>query len=224
MNMEIKVLGTGCAGCKALCETVRQAVAESGLDATVVKEEDIVKIMSYNVMNLPALVVDGRVVAQGRKLSLAEVRGLLTKCSAMKRSLLLAAAAAFVACGQGPAGKTAADRPQDDCVEVLCFHGAKRCATCMAIETGVKEVLETDFAGQVGAGEVRFRIIDVAKPENGALADKYEVAWSALLLNKWRDGKETVTDLTRFAFANARTNPERFKAELCAEIRKQLDM
>ncbi len=150
----------------------------------------------------------------------------------MKRLLLLAAAAAFVACGQGPAGKTAADRPQDDCVEVLCFHGAKRCATygakrcatCIAIETGVKEVLETDFAGQIGAGEVRFRIIDVAKPENEALADKYEVAWSALLLNKWRDGKEAVTDLTRFAFANARTNPERFKAELCAEIRKQLDM
>ena len=142
----------------------------------------------------------------------------------MKRLLLFAAAAAFVACGQGPAGKTAADRPQDDCVEVLCFYGAKRCATCIAIETGVKEVLETDFAGQVGAGEVRFRIIDAAKPENGALADKYEVAWSALLLNKWRDGKETVTDLTRFAFANARTNPERFKAELCAEIRKQLDM
>ena len=140
----------------------------------------------------------------------------------MKRLLLLAAAAAFVACGQGPAGKTAADRPQDDCVEVLCFPGAKRCATCIAIETGVKEVLETDFAGQVGAGEVRFRIIDIAKPENEALADRYEVTWSALLLNKWREGKETVTDLTSFAFANARTNPEQFKAELCAEIRKQL--
>ena len=79
MTREIKVLGTGCAGCQALCETVRQAVADSGLDATVVKEEDIVKIMSYDVMTLPALVVDGRVVAQGRKLSLAEVRGLLTK-------------------------------------------------------------------------------------------------------------------------------------------------
>ena len=79
MNMEIKVLGTGCAGCKALCETVRQAVAESGLDATVVKEEDILKIMSYNVMTLPALVVDEQVVAKGRKLSLAEVKELLTK-------------------------------------------------------------------------------------------------------------------------------------------------
>ncbi len=28
----------------------------------------------------------------------------------------------------------------------------------MAIETGVKEVLETDFAGQIGAGEVAFAL------------------------------------------------------------------
>lgn len=77
--MEIKVLGTGCAGCKALHETVKQAVAELGLDATVVKEENIVKIMSYHVMTLPALVVDEQVVAKGRRLSLAEVKELLTK-------------------------------------------------------------------------------------------------------------------------------------------------
>ena len=55
--MEIKVLGTGCAGCKALYETTKQAVEELALNATVVKEEDIMKIMSYNVMQLPALVV-----------------------------------------------------------------------------------------------------------------------------------------------------------------------
>ncbi|WP_337656548.1 thioredoxin family protein [Alistipes sp.] len=77
--MEIKVLGTGCAGCKILYETVKQAVAELELTATVVKEEDILKIMSYNVMTLPALVVDEQVVAKGRKLSLAEVKELLTK-------------------------------------------------------------------------------------------------------------------------------------------------
>lgn len=41
--MEIKVLGTGCAGCKVLHETVKQAVAELKLAATVVKEEDIMK-------------------------------------------------------------------------------------------------------------------------------------------------------------------------------------
>ena len=55
------------------------------------------------------------------------------------------------------------------------------------------------------------------------MADKYEVAWSSLLLNRWRDGRETVTDLTKFAFANVRTNPKKFKAELRAEIQRQID-
>ena len=76
--MEIKVLGTGCAGCKALYATVEAVVKELALDATVTKDEDIVKIMDYNVMTLPALVVDGKVVAKGR-LTAAEVKALLEK-------------------------------------------------------------------------------------------------------------------------------------------------
>lgn len=77
--MEIKVLGTGCAGCKALYETVKQAVVELGIEATVVKEEDLMKIMDYNVMKLPALVIDEKVLSSGKRLSLSEVKGLITK-------------------------------------------------------------------------------------------------------------------------------------------------
>ena len=57
--------------------SVKQAVAEEGWQATVVKEEDLVKIMSYNVMSLPALVVNGKVVAKGRRLSLEQFKELL---------------------------------------------------------------------------------------------------------------------------------------------------
>ena len=75
--MEIKVLGTGCATCKALYATVQEAVAELGLEAEVVKEEDIQKIVELGVLSLPGLVVDGKVVAQGRKLNVAQVKELL---------------------------------------------------------------------------------------------------------------------------------------------------
>ena len=70
--MEIKVLGTGCASCKALFNTVQQAVEDLGIEATVIKEEDLMKIMSYNVLSLPAFVIDEKVVAKGSR-SLPEV-------------------------------------------------------------------------------------------------------------------------------------------------------
>lgn len=76
--MKIKVLGTGCAGCKALYATVEKVVADLGLNVSLVKEEDIMNIMQYNVMTLPALVVDEQVVAKG-KLSYEQVKELLSK-------------------------------------------------------------------------------------------------------------------------------------------------
>ena len=73
---EIIILGTGCAGCKALFATVEKVVRESGLEANVSKQEDIMEIMRYNVLTLPAVVIDGKVAATGR-LSETEVKKLL---------------------------------------------------------------------------------------------------------------------------------------------------
>ncbi len=75
--MEIKVLGTGCSSCKALYATVEKVVKELGIDAPLVKEEDMEKILQYNVMSLPALVIDEKVVAKG-KMSEKEVKAMLT--------------------------------------------------------------------------------------------------------------------------------------------------
>lgn len=63
--MEIKVLGTGCSTCKSMFENVAELVKELGIEANVVKEEDLMKIMSYNVLSLPALVINEKVVAKG---------------------------------------------------------------------------------------------------------------------------------------------------------------
>ena len=74
---EIKVLGTGCSKCTTLYDNVKSAVAELGIDATMEKEQDIMKIMEYNVMSIPALVVDGSVLSTGKVLTIEEVKKLL---------------------------------------------------------------------------------------------------------------------------------------------------
>ena len=75
--MKIEILGTGCAKCKTLYENTRAAVQEKGIEAEIVKIEDIQSIMKYGVMSTPALVVDGKVIFSGKTASAAEIKGLL---------------------------------------------------------------------------------------------------------------------------------------------------
>ncbi len=78
-NMEIKVLGTGCAKCKALEKATNEAVAKTGVNATVIKVEDIVEIMQFGVMTTPVLVIDGKIVVKGKVPTVHEISNLLTK-------------------------------------------------------------------------------------------------------------------------------------------------
>lgn len=77
--MNIKILGTGCPKCKALEKATRDAVAELGVDASIEKVEDIVKIMSYGVMSTPALVIDEKIVLSGRVATIPEIKTLISK-------------------------------------------------------------------------------------------------------------------------------------------------
>lgn len=132
--------------------------------------------------------------------------------------LVLAALFGFVSCNS----KTSSDalpQPEKDMVEVVYFHGKQRCPTCVAIEMNAKEVIDSLFADEVKDGLVAFRVVDISTPEGEAIADKYEVSWSSLFVNKWKDGKEVRNDMTEFSFANARNNPEVFKSELSKTIK-----
>mgnify|MGYP002776478466 FL=1 len=77
--MKIEILGTGCSKCKALEEATKQAIAKIGGFHEVKKVEDIVEIMNYQVMNTPALVVDGIVKSSGKVLTSDEIIKILSK-------------------------------------------------------------------------------------------------------------------------------------------------
>lgn len=72
-HMEIKVLGPGCPKCKQAEKIVRDAVADSGVSASVEKVTDIMEIAGYGVMGTPAVVVDGDVKCVGKIPSKTEV-------------------------------------------------------------------------------------------------------------------------------------------------------
>jgi len=77
MTRSIKILGTGCPKCKTMTSIVEDVVAENNIDATVEKIEDIMKIMKFNVMTTPALVIDDTIAIKGRVPSKDEVLSLL---------------------------------------------------------------------------------------------------------------------------------------------------
>ncbi len=77
--MEIKVLGAGCEKCKALEKVTRDTVEKFGIDATVEKVEDIIKIMQLGTITVPALMVDGQIVLKGKIPTEDELSKLLIK-------------------------------------------------------------------------------------------------------------------------------------------------
>ncbi|MFH1007289.1 MAG: thioredoxin family protein [Candidatus Latescibacterota bacterium] len=75
--MKIEILGTGCAKCKKVLTNAEAAVKELGIEAEIVKIEQIDDIINYGVMVTPALAIDGEVKAVGRVPKVAEIKAWL---------------------------------------------------------------------------------------------------------------------------------------------------
>lgn len=106
-------------------------------------------------------------------------------------------------------------------IEVLDFHSTHRCMTCNAIEKNTKYTLDTYFSDELKENKITFQVINVDKKENEKIAEKFEAAGTALMLNVIKNGKETKIDLTKFAFMNG-NNQKTFSKDLKAKIETEL--
>ena len=75
--MKIQILGAGCQNCVRLAKNAEDAVKAKGIECEVEKVTDIKQIMSYGIMQTPALVIDGSVKSVGKMLSVEEIKKLL---------------------------------------------------------------------------------------------------------------------------------------------------
>lgn len=99
----------------------------------------------------------------------------------------------------------------ENVVNVLYFHGTKRCKTCIAVGNIAKETLDSL---SLNNDSIVFSEINTDDPNFSEITSKFQISWSSLIISKG----ENRVDLTDFAFANAIKNPELLKAEIVKTI------
>lgn len=62
---DVKVLGPGCARCKALAEMVEKAAEQAKVAIHLEKVDDMATIVGYGILATPGLVINGKVVHSG---------------------------------------------------------------------------------------------------------------------------------------------------------------
>ena len=73
----IKVLGTGCANCKATAKLIEDIARAKDIAVSIEKVENIADIMAYGVMSTPGVVIDGKVMHTGGVPDRKKVEGWL---------------------------------------------------------------------------------------------------------------------------------------------------
>lgn len=75
---KIKILGPGCAKCKASYNNVLEALKQLEIEAEVEKIEDIEEMMKYNILTTPVLMIDEVIKVKGRVADITEIKQFLT--------------------------------------------------------------------------------------------------------------------------------------------------
>ncbi len=141
-----------------------------------------------------------------------------------KSILILLLAVLFTACGNKAENKQAENQAQEQTVatadasvvNVYYFHGKQRCKTCIAIENVTKNAVAENYMDNP---KVKYTEVNIDEATNKDLVEKYEIAFSSLLIAKG----ENSTDLTEQAFANALNSPDVLTNLIKEEVNKRIN-
>lgn len=75
--MEVKVIGTNCKNGMQLFKMASRAIEDNKEDIKLEKSDDIKDIKKYGINNIPGLVIDDKLVSQGKVLTQKEISKLL---------------------------------------------------------------------------------------------------------------------------------------------------
>ena len=82
--MKLQILGTGGARCNALTMAAEKAARALGLEYQIKKVTDLEHMIGLDVMEMPALAVDGKVKVEGRVPSVEEIKRMLASVGCLE--------------------------------------------------------------------------------------------------------------------------------------------
>ncbi len=75
--MNIKVLGPGCMNCVTLEKRTREALTKMNIQAEIEKVTDFSKILELGLVKTPGLIVNNKIVVQGRVPAVEELKEII---------------------------------------------------------------------------------------------------------------------------------------------------
>lgn len=71
--MHLLLFGTGCDSCREIARNIETAIASSSHEVIFEKSTDLHRMLSFGVQSTPSVVLEGKVISVGRKLSVDEI-------------------------------------------------------------------------------------------------------------------------------------------------------
>lgn len=81
---------------------------------------------------------------------------------------------------------------QTNIVEVVYFHTAQRCVTCLCFEERITYVIDTYFNDEIENGKLKYIVADISDKNNASIVDKYQAYASQLFINTIIDNEDHI--------------------------------
>jgi len=102
-------------------------------------------------------------------------------------AVFLSMAVGLTLCG---CSKSESATLQAPTLNVYYFHRTVRCPSCEKIEALTQKTVQETFADELATGKIRWRVINIDKPQNKHFEDDYQLPSQSVVLSEERDGKE----------------------------------
>lgn len=81
-----------------------------------------------------------------------------------------------------------------DSIEIIYFHGNRRCYSCEIIENYTVLTLEEFFQPELKNKKITFQSVNGELPENRDIVLQYQARGSSLFINVVKDGKDNIEE------------------------------